>query len=1011
MKKTIKRFWGVGLILIIMSSLLVVPAPVSGSNYAWGSEAGVPNSTTNLILGPSAGPTGSETIWDGVYDVAQTADGAKIYAVGYNTTNTTSYLYVSTNGGSTWTKCNGTFLPSGVAWDYVAVAPDDGNVVAVGVSSTNSTYFSTTGGSVFSDLSYGGDSFNDLQISQQSGPYRYVAVAEDDALYVWNYGATVPSWTNILGGTGGWTAFGSTPVDVEAMAFSTSFASDQAILFVTETATAINLNVASFNTKTFNSAVDTTFPRALETGSGLSSTKADISLDPNFYLGDEATQIGFVAASISDGSAIGGVYRISTYTYSGGVYTLTQILTDSDMGSVSWDGTNLVTAPYVAGQPTATATTIYRSSNALASSGVSFLPSSTAKTPTTGYKAQVVWNGGNVLCMSRGTNGGVAKSTDLGKSFNGIALLNTKWSAVEDIWVSPDGSVVYLVTGDLTDLNVWRKMSGSWQRIMIMPGATGADWLVRGAASDPTAVVLALQQGQNMYISTDSGEYKWTARSSSYTIQDFVVESKDVIYVGRYNNGGVIKSTNGAFTWGSSKEALIGDTCYSLTLLSAGNLLVGGATGYVAYSTDSGSSFTMISSAGGGGNTLVAATGLSSGDTIIAGGSSSTAVKKWIIGDSVAWVTGQTVGSVNGLVMASGVLYVNSTTDNATYRFLTPTIPASSMSATDTISDTTINTFTTHVNGLQASTGSTKLWAITTSGIKSYTEYLATAADAVALSFPTDGYMLQVNSLSGNPNNFVFQWSSPPAISTTQAYGYDIYVYLDSTGKVSVGNGSVSSTPAGTVSIASGTVFTPIPGTTYYWRVRVSANSPVRSAWSEMRTLTVQPLAASVPAISSPANGATIKNQSPAFSWSPVTSCTKYEFQLSTTPTFGTTVLTDTPASAGTLVPVTIKLEKGKQYFWRVRALEPVQGDWSTVGNFIVAVDEPAPPSPTPPVTITQVPAPTFTIPPAQAAPTYTLTTPETKEIAPTYIWAIIIIGAILVIAVIVLIVRTRRSV
>jgi hypothetical protein len=516
-----------------------------------------------------------------------------------------------------------------------------------------------------------------------------------------------------------------------------------------------------------------------------------------------------------------------------------------------------------------------------------------------------------------------------------------------------------------------------------------------------------------MYISTDSGETKWTARSSSYDIQDIAVESKDVIYVGRYNNGGVIKSTNGAFTWGSSKEALTTDTCYSLTLLSAGNLLVGGATGYVSYSTDSGSSFTMISSAieSSPGNTLVTATGLSDGDTIIAGGSSSTAVKKWIIGSSVLWVTGQSVGSVNGLAMASGVLYANSTTDNATYRFLTPTIPPSSMSATDTISDTTINTFTTHVNGLQASTGSTKLWAITTSGIKSYTEYLATAADAVALSFPTDGYMLQVNSLSGNPNNFVFQWSSPPAISTTQAYGYDIYVYLDSTGKVSVGNGSVSSTPATTVSIASGTVFTPIPGTTYYWRVRVSANSPVRSAWSEMRTLTVQPLAASVPAISSPANGATIKNQSPAFSWSPVTSCTKYEFQLSTTPTFGTTVLTDTPASAGTLVPVTIKLEKGKQYFWRVRALEPVQGDWSTVGNFIVAVDEPAPPSPTPPVTITQVPAPTFTIPPAQAAPTYTLTTPETKEIAPTYIWAIIIIGAILVIAVIVLIVRTRRSV
>jgi hypothetical protein len=188
----------------------------------------------------------------------------------------------------------------------------------------------------------------------------------------------------------------------------------------------------------------------------------------------------------------------------------------------------------------------------------------------------------------------------------------------------------------------------------------------------------------------------------------------------------------------------------------------------------------------------------------------------------------------------------------------------------------------------------------------------------------------------------------------------------------------------------------------------MKTTTPVTSQWTPMLTFTVQAIAASVPAIVSPANGSTIMSQTPAFSWAPVTGTTQYDFQLSTTPTFGTTVLTDQPNTAGDLVPVTIPLTQGKQYFWRVRALQPVTGDWSAVANFVVATPTTAAP---PPVTITNVPAPTITIPPAQPAPTYTLAPQPVEKIAPTYIWAIIIIGAILVIAVIVLIVRTRRSV
>src|SRR3972149_2579139 len=99
MKKSIKRFWGVGLIVIILSSLIVVPvAPVSGGNYAFAADTTQPT-TTNRLIAPAAG----------VWDVAQTADGAAIYAVGQDGA-AAQYLYKSTNGGVTWTPATGTGL-------------------------------------------------------------------------------------------------------------------------------------------------------------------------------------------------------------------------------------------------------------------------------------------------------------------------------------------------------------------------------------------------------------------------------------------------------------------------------------------------------------------------------------------------------------------------------------------------------------------------------------------------------------------------------------------------------------------------------------------------------------------------------------------------------------------------------------------------------------------------------------------------------------------------------------
>jgi hypothetical protein len=122
-------------------------------------------------------------------------------------------------------------------------------------------------------------------------------------------------------------------------------------------------------------------------------------------------------------------------------------------------------------------------------------------------------------------------------------------------------------------------------------------------------------------------------------------------------------------------------------------------------------------------------------------------------------------------------------------------------------------------------------------------------------------------------------------------------------------------------------------------------------------------------------------------------------------------------------------------YFWKVRvdaatvddtAYGPIRGQWSEVRSFTV-IDAPVSPpvevAPTPEITVSVPPPPAITLP----APVITIPTPEIvlpapqitlpptpAPVAPIPGWAlylIIIIGAVLVIALIVLILRTRRPV
>jgi hypothetical protein len=177
-------------------------------------------------------------------------------------------------------------------------------------------------------------------------------------------------------------------------------------------------------------------------------------------------------------------------------------------------------------------------------------------------------------------------------------------------------------------------------------------------------------------------------------------------------------------------------------------------------------------------------------------------------------------------------------------------------------------------------------------------------------------------------------------------------------------------------------------GTTYYWRVRATA--PVFSPYASYWSFTVGHL--SVLSIISPESGATDVPIQVIFIWTPVRGAKTYDIAVSQMPDFS--LIDFTRSSNQPYFPCDVELEYDTTYYWRVSTgnTPPVYGVFTTQAEPTVPV--------TTPIITTVLPTPTLTV-----------TLPEPVEAVPTFLlWIIVAIGAILVIALIVLIVRTRRA-
>jgi hypothetical protein len=395
------------------------------------------------------------------------------------------------------------------------------------------------------------------------------------------------------------------------------------------------------------------------------------------------------------------------------------------------------------------------------------------------------------------------------------------------------------------------------------------------------------------------------------------------------------------------------------------------------------------------------------------------------------------VGDATGIAYASGALYV--TTDipagnwpnagdvavSALWRTLTPstaskfidwgvlalkdtTTPGASVTAPFNVraTDTPKALFAT------VSANQPKLWMLDTGAANGRLESFVDAivATGPAVTFPAANYVVPMNVETGNANNVVFQWTAPAGVPATTTYNLQIALDANFT-QIVFGDPQGVFAPIATTTAMVGPsgangLFPFQADTTYYWRVRVNdlngmVETPDLRFWSAYsaapRSFKIDALAPL--GIQAPMPGGMNVSVKPTFVWSPVTGATTYEIVVSDDPTFKIITFsrtTDRPNFASDE-----QLAYGTVYYWRVRASAPATAVTQFAQGIFTTEARPVTTTPAatgPAITVTNV-TPTFTVElgtPVEAIPAYLL-------------WIIIGIGAILVIALIVLIVRTRR--
>ena len=966
MKKKISKILGVSLTVMLLASLVVVTAPAAADpdENVW-SQFHVPKSgsTYKWRLAPNSTPA---SYVGGPIDIG--TDGT-LYAYANTSATTTSKFFKSTDDGHTWTAVG----RQTTAIVDIACSPTDDDVIYI--ATATEVRASIDGGSTFTvRVAVTGETITSIDIAELGGIHMVLIGTSGGSynghVYLYNEAAYPAALTDMTAGS----------IDALAVAFSPDFSDDQGIFVAGLTSSTVlaiknKLGAAAWGSSLAN--IDCV---------ANNTTMASIAFPDDF---DSATigmanwYIGYNGAGTDE-----GVYWILGYL---GASQKTRVSAQADIASLAVSGDAGGAAKILAGLTDATV--IYTETG-----GAPWKTSPATglrKQPTGASNALVLMaddfaSSGQAWAATSGAEGAVSITSNFATTWNQAGLINTVITIINDLSFVDD--TVFMATSNLTD-SIWR-WDGTWERVFHSDlAADGLDLVeVSPDYADTSAVFVAEIGDDHIWRSTDGGEIFIQQNSPAYSgasISAWVVVGRDEIIAGCANNYTYRTTNNGLTPWTRSTTYLYGDP-YSLfeSTRLAGYYMLGTNNGFPYYTANNGETWTILGASMG--TNLVVDFGPATGimwAVPAAGGVYRYSNYIWSRIDLIGG--GDNVSASDAIAFASdGTLYATDTTDGQAVSRCLPgetaggnlgsLLAAATYPYFEELDATSTGTLSGVLNGLWITEGSNNLWSV---------------RDNNTIYTIEDTLTVPVTGLVATPaqTTCTLAWDE---VTGVKSYTYEVNTRDDFLGT------SMASTPA-TTTLSSIPLTGLGSGVTYYWRVR--ATTPVRSPYSDTMSFSTVIGVADISAdYGAPRPGATDVPTDAVFTWKEVSGAVSYLFQITEDLTFYETpslLLEDATSTTNTYVVE--GLAYSTIYYWRVKAIGATTESAWVNGVFTTMAKPVDVEAVTPDVTVEQpditVEAPEITVEAAAPAiPEYLL-------------WTVIAIGALLIIALIVLIVRTRR--
>jgi len=1031
-----KTKYACGLLAVLLLLVCLVPFPAQAEVTAlkW-IEIDKPGTNGNVVVSPSE-----------VSEIAIGSNGV-LYAID----SENSKIYRSLDSGVSWEDITDKLAGEGAGLpaSKIAVAPDKPGIVAVVTDGGSGVYLSTDGGINWVDTGVPGlapeEKIQAIAISkeytQDSKSFREIAIgtadwgdggnATDGQVWVYQIGKSWSSWQNQdltvdpshIGG------------EVSALAYSPDYPDDLTLLVVASTASDVSGAPPDYQNKTWLclGVRDTTdgtttwndlpdfppvvYPVEIAPAGDASSVYFTSSLAlPSNYSSSEASTRRLFVSYDRQPDADDDVYRLDD--------TLVIRLDANggsaiDISSIAYHGTTS-SGVLLAGdvEPVASSLTVQ-----VRRAVEPFDPPSTwewelSTVPPTGPgNARLGWSpDGKIAYCGTGQLPGddldesaLSASVDDGDKWRQLGLIDTE-IRLADVVSTPDNESLFVTTySPYGPEGVWRSTSDPlgryWQRLLTLD--TDSDVVILRLSPDYSddGTIYAAEVGGNLMAVSFSGGGSWSWRqASSGELVDMAVEDEDTVYIA-LADGAIKKSTRGGHVWQSQGDTYISEI-NMLALAGDETILIGGKDGRVAYSTDGGASFSLIRKAigGGTGDVQVAADAKFAENGIIyaATNIADEGIWRWTIGVSDEWeqidesITdlggGQRIGGL--AVGEEGTLYaLRLEPDGGIIRSLNPTEADPTEVEFDLVNralpagaafDPTPLFPTLPYLKLAGDITQNQIWTIDTAHeiIYRFRDTLCKLGPIPVA--PGAGKIIMIDT-AGHITDLTLQWEE-----IAGAREYEVAIYADAGATHEIWSGT---TTGMAINAAEGNNPAQLAsGTSYYWRVR--AIQPVESLWSEVRSFASplgieewSPLVA--PDGVSPLPGANNVPIRPAFTWEPADGATGYEFVLAKDSGFTRVIvaLTGADALSSAAWNCDIDLEYSASYFWKVRAISADSySEWGNNAFTTEAAPSEIAPSPSTPLVIEPAPK------------------------VPAYVIGIAIgVGAILVIALLVFILRTKR--